>query len=54
VIGQIRTQLIAIAKEKRQRVALKTVAHPETDKCKMAKNVMAAIGQLKTAVVPNP
>jgi len=54
MIGQIRVQLIASAKVKRQDALLKIIAHPEKDKRKMAKKVMAAIEQLKAAVIPEP
>ena len=54
MIGQIRAQLIAIAKEKHQAALLIVIAHPEKDKRKMAGKVINAIDQLKIAVVPQP
>ena len=54
MIGQIRAQLIAIAKEKHQTALLIVIAHPEKDKCKMAGKVINAIDQLKIAVVLQP
>ena len=54
MIGQIRAQLITIAKEKHQAALLKILSHLDKDKRKMAKRVIVAIEQLKTAVVPKP
>ena len=54
MIGQIRAQLITIAKEKRQAALLKILSHLDKDRRKMAGNVMSAIDQLKMVVVPHP